>query len=87
MSSPSISLESVLHVPNFATNLLSVSSIIKSMNCSVTFFPTHCVFQDLETRRMIGSGREDGGLYLMDMSTPSVGKEEGSRFHQVQLSD
>ncbi|GKV53382.1 hypothetical protein SLEP1_g59913 [Rubroshorea leprosula] len=70
--------ESVLHVPNFATNLLSISSITKSMNCSVTFFPTHCVFQDLETRRMIGSGREDGGLYLLDMSAPSVGRKKGS---------
>lgn len=33
--SPSISLSSVLHIPNFATNLLSVNSLTRSANCSV----------------------------------------------------
>lgn len=29
----------------------------------MTFFPSNSVFQDLETRRMIGGGHEAGGLY------------------------
>ena len=33
-----LSLKSVLHVPQFSHNLLSVSSIAKSHNCGVTFY-------------------------------------------------
>ena len=64
--SSSMSLSSVLHVPKFSTNLLSVSSLTASLNCSVTFFPTHCVFQELGTGKMIGSGKAHGGLYFLD---------------------
>ena len=63
---PLLSLSSVLHVPNFTTNLLSIGRITRDKNCSVTFFPSHCVFQDLITGRMIGSGREENGLYLLE---------------------
>ncbi|CAL5413992.1 unnamed protein product [Camellia sinensis] len=61
-----LSLSSVFHVPNFSTNLLPVSSITTALNCSVTFFPTHCVFQKLATRKLIGSGKAQGGLYFLD---------------------
>ena len=64
--SPSLSLSSVLHVPSFSNNLLSISRITRDQNCSVTFFPSHCIFQDLITRRTIGSGREENGLYLLE---------------------
>lgn len=50
----SMFLSSVLHVPNHALNLVSVSNLTKSLNCPVIFFPSHCVFQDLETKRNIG---------------------------------
>lgn len=42
--SPTMSLSSILHVPKFVTNLLSISRITRDLNCSVTFFPSHCVF-------------------------------------------
>ena len=64
--STSLSLSSVLHVSSFSNNLLSISRLTRDKNCSVTFFPSHCVFQDLITRRKIGSGREDNGLYLLE---------------------
>ena len=64
--SPSISLSSVLHIPKFATNLLSVSSFTRSANCSITFFPTHCVFQELDTGKVIGSGKAHGGIYYLE---------------------
>ncbi|CAL5418427.1 unnamed protein product [Camellia sinensis] len=67
-----LSLSSVLHVPTFSTNLLSVSSLTTSLNCSVTFFPTHCVFQDLATGKTIGNGRAQGGLYFLDAVPPVV---------------
>ena len=47
----------VLHVPSFHVNLLSVSKLTKSLNCSLTFYPDFCVLQDLETKKMIGLGK------------------------------
>ncbi|KAK4386771.1 Retrovirus-related Pol polyprotein from transposon RE2 [Sesamum angolense] len=37
---------------------------------TVTFFPSYCVFQDLQTRRTIGGGHERGGLYFLNTSPP-----------------
>ncbi|KAG6522571.1 hypothetical protein ZIOFF_019712 [Zingiber officinale] len=51
-------LSFALHVPSVSINLLSVNSITKQLHCSVTLFPNHCVFQDLETKQTIGTGRE-----------------------------
>ncbi|KAK8951032.1 hypothetical protein KSP39_PZI004596 [Platanthera zijinensis] len=70
--SPDLSLSSVLHVPSFPRNLLSISHLTTSLNCSVTFFPNVCVFQDLATRRTLGSGRNVGGLYLLNHASPSA---------------
>lgn len=64
--SPILSLCLVVHVPKFATNLLSFSCITKDLNCFVTFFLSHCVFQNLDSKEMIGSGWEANGLYLLD---------------------
>ena len=44
--SEKITLQSVLHVPKLACNLLSVSNLCKDSNCCVTFFYSHCGFQD-----------------------------------------
>lgn len=64
----SLPLSSVFHVPNFGVNLLSLSRVTCDLNCSVTFFPDHCLFQDLITRKRIGSGREEHGLYILDQT-------------------
>lgn len=63
---PTLLLSSVLHVPNFTLNLVSVCHLTKSLNCCVTFFPNHCVFQDLKTRTTIGRGHVEDGLYVLD---------------------
>ena len=42
-----LSFSPVLHVPDFPINLLSVSSILKSLNCRGWFDPSHCAFQGL----------------------------------------
>jgi hypothetical protein len=50
---------------------LSISRLTKSLNCSVEFFPHHCVIQDLQTRKRIGGGREGAdGLYYLELSHP-----------------
>jgi hypothetical protein len=75
----SLSLSSVLCFPNFSFNLLSVSQITKALNCCVLFFSYLCLFQDLMTGKIIGRGRESGGLYVLEttiskMPNPKVPK-------------
>ena len=62
----SLSLPSILFVPDSPFNLLSVSQLTKALNCPITFDPTSCAFQDLKTKKMIGSGHEKDGLYYLD---------------------
>jgi len=61
-----INLNAVLHVPNLAYNLLSVSKLSKDSNCRVTFFESHCEFQDQNSGMMIGRARMLEGLYYFD---------------------
>jgi len=44
---------------------MSVSKLTHSLNCCAILFPTFCVLQDLATGKMIGSGKQCGGLYYM----------------------
>ena len=80
----SLTLDSVLQVPRFPLNLMSVSKLTKSLNCSVTFFPNGCVFQDLKTGRKIGGGVERGGLYYFtdDVHPSSVALQSSMSVYQ-----
>ena len=62
---PTLTLSFILHVPNFPTNLLPISSITKDLNCKVSFYPIYCVFQKLKTEQTIGYDRIQDGLYLL----------------------
>lgn len=59
-------LKSVSYLPNLSFNLMSVSQITSKLNCCVSFFPDHCLFQDLTTKQIIGRGQESGGLYTLN---------------------
>ena len=63
--SPSLHLNHVLHVPKLSNNLLSIHKLTKDLNCVVTFFHSHCVFQDLATGKTIGIAEEQNGLYCL----------------------
>ena len=43
-----------------------MSKLTYALNCSISFFPDHCSIQDLSTKRIIGQGRESGGLYILE---------------------
>jgi Integrase core domain/GAG-pre-integrase domain/gag-polypeptide of LTR copia-type len=62
-------LNPVSFVPNLPINLLSVSALTKSLSCSVTFFSNRCIFQDLTTGSLLGTGYEENGLYILEDST------------------
>ena len=71
---PSLTLHSVLYVLGFPTNLLSISTITRTLNCVAIFYPLHWVFQDLRTGKRIGLGCENGrGIYELVSDTPSSG--------------
>ncbi|CAM8937083.1 unnamed protein product [Rhodiola kirilowii] len=80
----SLSLSSVQYVPGFAFNLLSVRQLTRSLNCSISFFPDHCLFQDLLTKQIIGSGHESGGLYVLDthLNKPIACPSISTPFHE-----
>ena len=71
---PHLSLESVLFIPNCPFNLLSVSKLTKSLNCSILFTPNSFSIQDRSTGQTIGTGRESHGLYYLTIpvSSPST---------------
>lgn len=70
--SPDLSLSNVLCVPSLHHNLFSGSALAKDLNCSVIFYPDHCVLQDLLSKRKIGLGKLHGGLYILEPTDPSV---------------
>lgn len=69
--SPSLSLSSIFHVPDVQINLVYDSHLTKSLNCSVTFFPTYCVFQYSMIRQTLGRGHEQR-LYFLDATSHIV---------------
>ena len=52
-TTPSLTLTDVLYVSHFPVNLLSISQLTKQNNCKITFFLSHCVFQDPSTGKRI----------------------------------
>ena len=65
-STPLITLISVLSLPQFSFNLISMSKLTRTLNCSISFFPDHCLIQNLSRKRIIDRGREFGGLYILE---------------------
>lgn len=61
-----LKIDGVLNIPNFECNLLSVSKLTREFNCALTFFPGFCTMQDLHSRKLIGMGKQAGGLYIME---------------------
>ncbi|KAF5784023.1 putative RNA-directed DNA polymerase [Helianthus annuus] len=66
-----IKISDVLYIPEFTCNLLSVSRLTQDLHCTVTFFPDFFIMQDLSSRKLIGTGKCQQGLYRMRM----VGRE------------
>ncbi|RVW26549.1 Retrovirus-related Pol polyprotein from transposon RE2 [Vitis vinifera] len=70
---PSLPLHSVLYAPECPFNLISISKITRTLNCSITFSDKFVTLQDRSTGKTIGIGRESQGLYHhTSPSTPAV---------------
>jgi hypothetical protein len=67
---PSLSITYVLYVPGSPFNLISLSQLIRSHECVVTFTKGNVTLQDRISGRQIGVGCESNGLYyLLNPST------------------
>ncbi|KAI9161237.1 hypothetical protein LWI28_015656 [Acer negundo] len=76
-------LHDMLCVPTFKVDLMSVSRLTKGLNCSIIFFPSWCVLQDLATKRMIGLGKQRDDLYyLVALATKKSVTASFSNTHQ-----
>lgn len=69
-----IKLVNVLIVPKFSCNLISIHRLTCDLKCMVTYHSDSCVIQDLATRRMIGSGSLQNGVYVFK------GMEQGAAY-------
>ena len=56
-------LTDVLCIPSFSFNLISISKLIKTLQCCNIFLSKLCFVQHLTSWRMIGVVKEAGGLY------------------------
>jgi hypothetical protein len=61
--SESFVLTDELCIPSFSFNLISVSKLIKNLQCCVIFLSKFCFVQHLTSWKMIGVGKKAGGLY------------------------
>ncbi|GFS44584.1 hypothetical protein Acr_00g0091130 [Actinidia rufa] len=61
--SSQLTLSSVLYVPDFAYNLLSVSRLACDYNCDVIFSSHTCLLQNQNSKKIFGRGYEWNGLY------------------------
>ena len=55
---PSITLTSVLYVPDSHFNMIFISKLSHDLNCLITFSDNFVTSQDRSTGRTIGIGRE-----------------------------
>ncbi|RDX84671.1 hypothetical protein CR513_34246, partial [Mucuna pruriens] len=69
--SSSISLNFVLYIPKCPYNLISLSQMTRSLNCSVIFYAISFIIQNRNMGQLIGKGHESRGLYCLKNS-PSM---------------
>ncbi|XP_058777098.1 uncharacterized protein LOC131651452 [Vicia villosa] len=58
-------IHDVLYIPTFFTNIISVSKLCHSLDCTLTFTSTACIIQGNLTLMKIGAARIHQGLYSL----------------------
>ena len=70
---PSLPFHYVLYALECPFNLISINTLTRTLNCSITFSDKFGTLQDRSTGKTIGIGRESQCLYhLTASSTPAV---------------
>ncbi|KAK2380773.1 putative mitochondrial protein [Trifolium repens] len=69
---PSLLLNYVLFVPGSPFNLISISKLTSSLNCSITFCSNSFSIQERGTGKTIGTGFESQGLYYLHNQSSTI---------------
>ena len=69
---PSVPLTSVLHVLDCPFKPISISKLIRDLNCLITFFDNSVTLQDRSTGRTIDIGCEFQGLFHLNSPSSST---------------
>jgi hypothetical protein len=59
-------ISNILFVQNCASNLLSINKIAQELNCEVMFSSKNVIFQKCITKKVIGEGFLENGLYFLN---------------------
>jgi hypothetical protein len=62
-------LSNVSYVQDCPTNLLSINKIAQELNCEIIFTTKKVIFQDWNTKSVIGEGVLENGLYYLKEET------------------
>jgi hypothetical protein len=63
---PHLSLFNIYLISKLRLNLASVGQLCDSGDYLVIFFFFFCCVQDLQSQKLIGTGRRENGLYILD---------------------
>jgi hypothetical protein len=63
---PHLSLPNVYLIPKLKLNFASVGQICDSGDYLVMFSGSFCCVQNLQSQKLIGTGRRENGLYILD---------------------
>ncbi|KAA0046572.1 Beta-galactosidase [Cucumis melo var. makuwa] len=77
-------LQNILHVPKLSYNLLSISKITRELHCKAIFLPS-VYFQDMSSKRTIGTAQHSRGLYILDDDTSCISLSRAKQ-HWVSFS-
>lgn len=66
-----LNLDNVLVVPLLDYNLLSISQITTTLSFAVMFWPNYCVFEDIQTMKMIDYGTRREKLHCLNLESKS----------------
>jgi len=83
---PHLSLPNVYLIPKLKLNLASVGQICDSGDYLIMFFGSFCCVQDLQSQKLIGTGRKENGLYILDELKVSVAAAAAAATTTVDLS-
>ena len=64
-----ITLFDVLVIPEYCVSLLSVQKLVKDNKLFLGFDDTYCYIQDLNTRKILRTGKVTDGLYVLNIGT------------------
>jgi len=68
----SLTLKNALYVPNFSVHLISIPKLISTLNCMILFCDIHCFIMQTSPLQMIGTVRQQHGLFYLQQFSDSV---------------